>query len=292
MRTYPSKLLLFGEYAIINGGNGLALPLFLFEGSWSHYNIYSVEAEFSRKHLKALYDYIAEHDALSRICNLKAYKEDLAAGVWLSANIPYGYGLGSSGALSAAVYDRYFEKGEDLSQIKNHLALIEGHFHGSSSGLDPIVSFSKCCIVIEEKIPKPIAHYPSPSFKINLLDTGISRNSTPLIATYLEKSKNEAFKNALLTYRALNDKCIGDFLQGDAASLKDNLYKLSEWQFEYFDFLIPSDIKKHWEEALKQSNYIFKICGAGGGGYILVFEFEAESIPSNLHTIYNIMQAI
>lgn len=292
MRTYPSKLLLFGEYAIINGGNGLALPIFLFSAEWSHYNIYSEKAELSRKSLEALYYYISQKENLKELCDLESFTKDLSMGIWLDSNIPYGYGLGSSGALSAAVYDKYFKKAEHLIDIQKNLANIECHFHGASSGLDPLVAYSAASILISNKKPYIIEHNIKHEYKVYLLDTGISRNSTPLIAEYLERTKLKSFENALLRYKLLNDNCINDFLKGSMASLKENLYALSAWQKEHFDFLIPNEIKAIWAEALKQQEYIFKICGAGGGGYILIFEFTENSIKKDLHYIYSIRKIL
>ena len=285
MRTYSSKLLLFGEYAIINGGNGLALPLNAFSAQWSHYNIYSVDSEKSRQSLYQLYSYILEHPTLSLLCNCKKLKADLDKGFWISSNIPQGYGLGSSGAISAAIYDTYFEKDSDLSIVKAHLASIECCFHGKSSGLDPIVSYTNSCILVEDNIPKPIEHYIKGDFDIYLLDTKLARNSTPLIAQYLEKSQNEDFAKALYDYKNYNDACIAAFLKGDKKALQEKLYNLSLWQWQYFDFLIPKPCKADWENALRDKSYIFKICGAGGGGYMLVFDFERKETFEQLKTI-------
>jgi len=77
----------------------------------------------------------------------------LNEGLAFESNIPIGFGLGSSGALSAGVYDSFClaKANDNLELTKKHLAQIESYFHGSSSGTDPLVSFLQQGVYIESK---------------------------------------------------------------------------------------------------------------------------------------------
>ena len=80
--------------------------------------------------------------------------------MFFDSSIPQGYGVGSSGALVAAVYDKYaFGKitvlenltKEKLLHLKAVFSLMESFFHGKSSGLDPLNSYLSLPILINSK---------------------------------------------------------------------------------------------------------------------------------------------
>src|SRR5699024_7724287 len=58
-------------------------------------------------------------------------------------DIPIGYGLGSSGAITAAVYDHICVSGKEKTpeSVREELALMENYYHGASSGTDPLVAY-------------------------------------------------------------------------------------------------------------------------------------------------------
>ena len=92
--------------------------------------------------------------------NIKQLRKDLANGLYFDSSIPQGYGIGSSGALVAAVYDRYANSKitilenltrDKLLKLKQIFGLMESFFHGKSSGLDPLNSFLSLPILIHSK---------------------------------------------------------------------------------------------------------------------------------------------
>ena len=55
--------------------------------------------------------------------NWRQFERDLKQGLWFCSNSPMGYGLGSSGAVCAALYTRYAsKKASDLAILKKELA--------------------------------------------------------------------------------------------------------------------------------------------------------------------------
>ena len=53
----------------------------------------------------------------------------------------------------------------------------------------------------------------------------------------------------------------------------DNLYhvfgQLSDFQYRHFTPMIPNLFRDLWERGLSNKNFYLKLCGAGGGGFLL-----------------------
>ena len=145
-----AKILLFGEYGIIIGSKGLSIPFFFFGG---RLRLTEEENETTRTSNQSLCEYTKHLAGLPEdllLLDWEAIKADLDRKLYFDSNIPQGYGVGSSGALVAAFYDRYaLEKTyskddltpQKLTHLKNIFATMESHFHGQSSGLDPLNSY-------------------------------------------------------------------------------------------------------------------------------------------------------
>ena len=92
--------------------------------------------ESSNCRLRGFLEYLKGQGALSHRINTQLLESDLHNGWELSSDIPAGAGMGSSGAVVAAVYDRYAQqKTDDLFALKNLFAQMENYFHGKSSGI-------------------------------------------------------------------------------------------------------------------------------------------------------------
>ncbi len=278
--TYPAKILLFGEYTILNGSKALAIPYPVLQGRWS---LDSCDSENALNSRKELFSFLENSE--SRYFNFEKLKSELHQGLWFDSNIPQGFGLGSSGALIAALYDRFGQKQDDILEKKMILASLENHFHGSSSGIDPLVSLLKKPLLIHsfEKI-EPLES------QINLdhfflINSGQQRNTGPLVNIYQEKMKDPEFKNscANILSREVNF-AIEDVLSGaDTKNLFHHMWLISKFQWEYFQEMIPIQFKQIWEKGLDSGEYVLKLCGAGGGGFILGFSYnryDSHLLPS------------
>ena len=65
-----------------------------------------------------------------------------------------------------------------------------------------------------------------------------------------------------------------------------NLKSLSVWAYEHFKPMIPESIYKAWKNGLDTNAYYLKLCGSGGGGYILGFTKDykkAEKMLEGFH---------
>ncbi len=207
---------------------------------------------------------------------LQKFRKDLASGWYFKSTIPGGYGAGSSGALCAAIYDRYgaTEKiRKDLAPLKNALAQIESFFHGSSSGTDPLVSYlSKAVHLFSaehlEEVSLPVRGSDAPF--LFLLDTQKARKTEPLVKIFLEKCQDQNFvQRALQPLLQFNKEAIENYLQGDWEKLRSTYQEISQLQLTYFAEMIPEVFQEAWKKGLMEGKYCFKLCGAGGGGFIL-----------------------
>lgn len=135
-KKFYSKILLFGEYTIINGSEGLAIPLD------KYYMNFSFEKDdlFFEKSNELLQEYsnyvVANFE--SDHYDIDRFSSDIQKGLLVSSTIPIGFGLGSSGALVASFYHEYClvkEKYTSINLLKTELGKLESYFHGASSGL-------------------------------------------------------------------------------------------------------------------------------------------------------------
>lgn len=266
----PAKLLLFGEYAVLSGSEALAIPLSNFETRWKPGDETSPQydlAEFAR-YLKTI-DLPFQFDHTS-------FEAQLHAGWYLSSNIPHGYGLGSSGAVVATLL-KQFAGGIDTTDPKTlqiHLAQIESYFHGTSSGLDPLVSYLEKPVYIKKRGEIEILDQVNRTMLDNfyLVDSRQSRQTAPLVNLYKKKLKEPGFKT-IIENRLVpeQDLAISAFLQGREEALVKSLANISSLQLEFFSEMILPSFVPAWTKGLESGKFFMKLCGAGGGGFFLVY---------------------
>jgi len=273
-RSYPGKLLLFGEYTTLLGSAALAMPLAGFAGHWT-------PGSFDpRSPLHAFSRYLRQREWPLPL-NAAGFERALRKGLEFASNIPVGYGLGSSGALCAAVWDRFGQPTEDLPLLRQILAQMESFFHGSSSGSDPLVSFLERPILFRDQTDLQLLSFSKPTRAIlphiYLLDTGRPRQTAPLVERFLDlharEGCREQFEARLLPPA---EKAIQAFLAGASAEMMQAVRSLSRAQRALLPDMIPEALRPCWEKGLASGQYAMKLCGAGGGGFMLVF-FHADA---------------
>jgi len=256
-RRYPSKLLLFGEYTILRGGDALAMPLGFCFGKWKR--------GYQDPRLKPFFEYLKSLDYIDS----KAVDLALDEGLSFESNIPEGYGLGSSGALTAASYDLFGPKGAtEIALLKKHLSELEAFFHGSSSGLDPLTSYLSKPVIHTGGQLDVLEHLPYTE-GLFLLDSGLSRDSSLLIELFREKLKSKQFSKAVDQLIKLNCAAIDQLRNQKKTELKASFAEISRLQWIHFREMITDSIKDIWQEGLGSGRYSVKLSGAGGGGFYL-----------------------
>lgn len=201
------------------------------------------------------------------------------------SNIPEGYGMGSSGALCAAIYADYALYHEtDPAALKATFSEMESFFHGSSSGIDPLTSYLERPLLIRNKteVALPtLAKWPHPP-ALFLLDTCLPRQTGPLVQWFLAQWETPAFR--LLVEQELlpaHEAALAAWLQADAGAFWPALRQLSVFQLRHFLPMVPEAVRLLWQQGLDSGDYYLKICGAGGGGFML--GFAPEGLPGLAH---------
>lgn len=282
MKKIYSKLLLFGEHTVVKGSQALAIPFKKFSGQWCFANP-SKDQKGLQQNLAAFQAYLSNLENQSNpdaALNTQSFLNDLQKGLYFDANIPVGYGLGSSGALCAAVYARYADKPikrtdtASFFKLKKILAEMESFFHGSSSGIDPLICYLAQSVIIQSNGEIEVVAMqqaaPKQEGSLFLFDTNISRQTGPLVQLFLKKCEDYYFEKRVISELIpANEAAIDHFLQNNWTALFEDFHEVSHFQFRYMPEMIPSAMRNIWLDGLSSHEFKLKICGAGGGGFLL-----------------------
>ena len=292
---FYAKILLFGEYGIIKDSKGLAIPYNSYQGALIKSKEICKIAKDSNFKLDKYYEYLSNLETDLVVFNLQEFRKDLDEGMYFDSSIPQGYGVGSSGALVASIYDKYADNKitvlENLTRakllkLKEVFSLMESFFHGKSSGLDPLNSYLSLPILINSKDNLEATGIPSQKEgkgAVFLLDSEIIGETEPMVSLFMNKMKNEGFRRMLNEdFAKHTDACIEDFLHGNVKSLFGNVKQLSKVVLENFKPMIPLAFHKVWQKGIETNDYYLKLCGSGGGGYILGFTKDYDKTKTIL----------
>jgi len=288
--VFYAKIMLFGEYSVICDSMGLTIPYAHFTGelrfiNQEQYTKYELAVE-SNKQLRDYLQYLKDFQGKTGFrdkLDLERFENDIDKGLYFESNIPQGYGIGSSGALVAAVYDQYallgiknrkILTGMEISNLKEVFSQMESYFHGVSSGLDPLLCYIRHPLLIRNKMQIETVGIPRDKFGANsaifLVDSGALGKTGPLVNLFFERCKKEDFLNQVRNvFIPANNGCIKSLLKGDMETFFSHLTELSAFQFLYLPEMIPLNMKSIWESGLQRDDFKMKLCGSGGGGFLL-----------------------
>jgi mevalonate kinase len=291
VKNYPAKVILFGEYSLIHGSDALACPLTHFSGQWKFCQNRPVKQ--TRSELVQLFQYMK---VISRSKNSfllsfdeEAFEREIKEGIYFDSSIPEGNGLGSSGALCAAVFDRYFlhEHLSEKDKIRQ-LGLIENFFHTSSSGIDPFISLQtktylfhgmKEFTALEDFFSRKVENEKASLWLIN---TGLPRKTSPLVKFFLQKLEDEDInKKYLQEYLPLVNRTIKSFMSCNVGEFIETFISLSKFQLEILDEMFVSQLIPTIGVGLSNQDFYLKLCGAGGGGCYLGLETTPGSLKKH-----------
>jgi mevalonate kinase len=312
-RIFPAKVLLFGEYSLIYGSMALSMPFGHFNAGFAFRagegkdgrdngnngnngnggNGYSCPGSGrSNALLRDFTSWLRELSGaqISQSLDIDSFESDLKKGLFLASTIPEGYGLGSSGALCAAVYHRYGMNPhgsgrpsyrDNLAALKKLFSEMENYFHGTSSGLDPLNCYLGSPVLVNTEGVVKMADIPGPDsgnrFSVILADTGNPRATGPLVKLFAEKAREKRFMDQVKgTMIPLVNNCINTMLKPDPEAFSPALGELSRFQMRHMKQMIPERFHEIWNRGLASGDYLLKLCGAGGGGYFLGFTENIE----------------
>ncbi|MBN1339778.1 MAG: hypothetical protein JXA03_10675 [Bacteroidales bacterium] len=293
--NYYAKILLFGEYGIILDSMALTVPFTHFHGELSFGAGYSkfkyTDYDFALTSNALILDYVTHLEKLTKSgipdldLNIGKLKDDLEKGLYFESTIPQGYGLGSSGALVAAIYDGYSArkipagkkmKSEDILRLKAVFSAMEGFFHGKSSGIDPLNAYIKYPLFFRSAKQVETVEIPQKKFgsdtAIFLVNSNEPGKTEPMVNLFLKNTEKKTFNEMIRDrFIPLNNRCIECLIQADMNGFFSDLEELSLFQRKHFEEMIPPSVVPVWENGLHGGDYYLKLCGSGGGGYFLGF---------------------
>lgn len=279
MRTlYYSKVILFGEYSMIFDATALMVPLQQFSARWKLSKLTMPRAKKSNESICRFRNYLADIKNVSASIDIDALSRDLNFGLNLSSNVPSGYGLGSSGTLVAAVYDRYAKlHTNDLMELKSIFGQMESYFHGSSSGIDPLQCYlGKPFRISPQGVELVNGGFLKRDIHICLIDTKIKSNTRPLVQHFKEQRQDEAFLSAFQRdYVPHVTDCINNLIDGSNEAFFASLTKLTKAQLLFLRPMITENTLHLFEQDY-DFHFGVKISGSGGGGYVLGFTDDKE----------------
>jgi mevalonate kinase len=378
---FPAKLLLFGEYSLLLGSPALSMPFYRFHAALKFPDretteklqplqdesgvtrqlpgpsVYPSPTVDSNLQLRKLQSYFLEnHHVFNLLLDHECFGDDLGSGLYLESDIPQQYGMGSSGALCAAVYDKYrldlkepLQPGDipgpapvsthahaNLSSLRITFGLMESFFHGRSSGFDPLVSFLKTPLLLGIdgtvapadlsgfdppvtllKTPLlpgsdstiapadlPVSDLPitlmktpllpggndmgtpadlyglssSRDMAVFLIDSGMQGRTGPLVNDFLARfGPGAKYSEKGERFRSLAGSCISDWLSGGINASWNAIGRLSLFQLTELSHLVPPHLQPAWREGLQAGLFSLKLCGSGGGGFLLGFTRSAAA---------------
>lgn len=279
----PAKILLFGEYSVLVNSSALVIPYFKKYGQLSFPTDYErtirtkVESNLS---LKNFFGYCEKLQSTSEIISkldLERFRNDLKEGLYFKSSIPQQYGLGSSGSLTAAIFKRYaLSKPSNIYNIKKALAQLESHFHGKSSGFDSLVCYIERPLLINEleiKMLDSNIDQKLDDFGAFLVDTRQTNPTHNFVNEFLLKfNTDQAFRSRIEeTYNTLVNQTIELFINSEKGPFFKTIKDLVLQQYFLFSHLYPEPFLQIAKESSETGLFYIKLCGSGGGGYLLGF---------------------
>ncbi len=120
---------------------------------------------------------------------------------------------------------------------------------------------------------------------IFLLNTKQLGRTEPLVHYFLEKYKEDDFKkkvnNSLIP---LTNRCVDTLVEGRHEDFFEALSALSEYQLNNLNPMIPYAYQGYWEKGLQTGDYYLKLCGSGGGGFLLGFTRDYDEVKDYFHS--------
>ena len=267
--SYPAKVLLFGEHVLLRGGTGLSVPYPRLSLRWTRGE--------TDERLLAFAEYLRGQFG-PELLDGDRLDNQLREGLRLTGNIPVGYGLGSSGAVCAAVWDRFAtEEGKqmdgDLRRLRALFARMEQHFHGKSSGTDPLISYLGRGFILGNGVVTDADIAPTHLSRFFLLDTGQPRSASPLIEDFLRRwDKDSDFqRKARRRWLEASRRAVWHTFDSVPELFYEHFKTISNFQLKELPHFIPEAYRGVWDGGRA---YRLKLCGAGGGGMLLGAAWE------------------
>ena len=152
--------------------------------------------------------------------------------------------------------------------------------------MDPLVCYVNQPLLITTTNNIQLVEIPTQTNAKNslfLLDTHIPRKTAPYVNGFLDRCKDPHYDNQCATILVPTvNEAIAALLANNWSVLYQAFSQISAFQLDYFDFMIPAAFKEVWQAGLQSDHFKLKICGAGGGGYLLGISRDYEQTQKML----------
>ena len=285
-KKFFSKILLFGEYGIIKNSKALVIPYKKYYGSLKFSSKLDDIQKFSNINLKQLSKYLKNNEFVSNRVNTLKLDSDIENGLYFESIIPQSYGLGSSGAVVAAIYESYKKEvfvDFEINDLKLILSLMESFFHGQSSGIDPLSCYIQKPLLVESKNSISIINIPPQNTNskrtLFLLDTKHEGNTQSLVEIFLKKLRQKDFEVFFENeFVVATNNSVTNFLERKYEDFENNFIELSKKTFNNFQEMIPINYKNLWVDGIEKKDYYLKLCGSGGGGFLIGLATDLDKV--------------
>ncbi len=293
MKSFPAKILLFGEYTVLIGSMALAVPFSAYSGTLSfNTTTNEVDGNESGWQLLRFCTFLKQNYEQFQFIDINRFEKEINQGLRFLSNIPQGYGLGSSGALTAAVYDRFglHEETIKLSDLRRRLASMESFFHGTSSGLDPLVSYNGTPVLVGRDGGVSLRtdiewHSVLNKSNIFITDTKSIGKTEGLVAWFRDQMEDEVYAIQIRdSYIPEVNRAIEALWIGCVKEFQEAIATISKLQTALFKPMIPESFLPLFEAGYSKKEFYLKLCGSGGGGFMLGF---APKKLTNLLKLYS-----
>lgn len=277
-KKYYAKLMLAGEYGVILGSEAITVPLDLYHARLAHREN---APESEKKKITASVNSVRDLITYIQSLPTNSFYASPDTGIlddflknryYIESTIPRGYGIGSSGAVTALIYDQCFKgSGQlDLQQTRKDLATIESFFHGKSSGVDPMTCYtgSPLHFLPDGGIRKLETNPgdPGQGYRFFLLDSGVLLETEPLVRVFMEKMRDPLYSDVIRgDYFNLIHKFIQSVTGRSAADPALIFRAISDLQWNHFREMIPEQMEALWIDGQVNNTYYLKLNGSGGG---------------------------
>ncbi len=279
-QKYYGKLMLFGEHTVNIGSPALLIPFRRFEARWmqgSHHT------NPSHQTLYQYIEFLAQHQSQFPWLHIPLMKSFVEKGWYFHSHIPQNYGIGSSGALVAAIYEQFsVQQSISLQETRQQLGMMESYFHGNSSGLDPLCCLYQKPLLVQADKQIRFLDIPEAQFlqSLWLLDSGQPSSTSSMVAYFNRQMLSYRFYTQLNTVLLpAVDQAIKAAIQGDGKQVEIPLSRISSFQLEYLPQMIPEPLHALWKQGIESGAYVLKLCGSGGGGFFLLHAAQSVSLP-------------
>ena len=104
-----------------------------------------------------------------------------------------------------------------------------------------------------------------------------------MIKIFADRAKTPQYRALISEYFVPDiDDAIAAYLGNIPDILFDSVHKISLFQYRHFPEAVPLAFKNIWLEGLSSDMYKLKLCGSGGGGFILGFCKNLENTQKTM----------